>query len=106
MNKYASKFSVKTIIIKNFLMICLVAMVFGSFSIINPVHAKVVDAFEKAYEIETTQRRNSRRFGPYVTIRRANEVVRYARKKGYKAKVIYAGCLYCGTRKYYVDVWR
>lgn len=48
----------------------------------------------------------ARRFGPYATLRRANEVANYARRYGYKAKVIYGGSLYSGTRRYYVDVWR
>jgi hypothetical protein len=47
----------------------------------------------------------SRRFGPYATLRRANEVANYARSLGYNAKVIYGGSLYYGTREYYVDVW-
>lgn len=46
-----------------------------------------------------------RRFGPYATLRRANEVAAYARSKGYRAKVIYAGSIIYGTRSYYVDVW-
>lgn len=46
-----------------------------------------------------------RRFGPYATLRRANEVAAYARSKGYRAKVIYAGSIIYGTREYYVDVW-
>jgi hypothetical protein len=46
-----------------------------------------------------------RRFGPYATLRRANEVANYARRRGYKAKVIYAGSYIYNTRSYYVDVW-
>ncbi len=45
------------------------------------------------------------RFGPYATLRRANEVAAYARSKGYRAKVGYAGSIIYGTRSYYVDVW-
>jgi hypothetical protein len=50
----------------------------------------------------------SRRFGPYATIRRANEVAAYARSLGYNARVIYGGGLYSSSspRVYYVDVWR
>lgn len=44
------------------------------------------------------------RFGPYATLRRANEVANYARRRGYKAKIIYGYVEY--TRAYYVDVWR
>jgi len=46
----------------------------------------------------------SRRFGPYATLRRANEVANYARRNGYRAKVIYGG-VYDYNRVYYVDVW-
>lgn len=46
-----------------------------------------------------------RRFGPYATLRRANEVANYARRRGYRAKVIYGGSYIYGTRQYYVDVW-
>lgn len=49
---------------------------------------------------------SARRFGPYATLRRANEVANYARRQGYKAKVIYGGSFVYGTRRYYVDVWR
>ncbi|MGH9754444.1 MAG: hypothetical protein ACREA2_16825 [Blastocatellia bacterium] len=48
----------------------------------------------------------ARRYGPYATLRRANEVANYARRSGYKAKVIYGGSLYSDTRRYYVDVWQ
>jgi hypothetical protein len=48
----------------------------------------------------------ARRYGPYATLRRANEVANYARRYGYKAKVIYGGSLYSDTRRYYVDVWQ
>src|SRR5258707_11953259 len=47
-----------------------------------------------------------RRYGPYATLRRANEVANYARRLGYNAKIFYGGSLYYGTREYYVDVWR
>jgi hypothetical protein len=46
-----------------------------------------------------------RRFGPYATLRRANEVANYARRRGYRAKVIYGGSYIYNTRQYYVDVW-
>ena len=51
----------------------------------------------------------SRRFGPYATLRRANEVANYARRLGYNARVVYGGSLYGSgdySRVYYVDVWR
>lgn len=105
MIKKTNRFSLQTAMIKRVITIWLLAMVFGLFSTINPVQAKVAETNDRINTVENTQRR-SRRFGPFATLRRANQVVRYARKRGYKAKVIYAGCLYCGTRKYYVDVWR
>ena len=51
---------------------------------------------------EPTQARK-RRYGPYATIRRANEVANQYRRGGYNAQVIYAGTL--EFREYYVDVW-
>jgi hypothetical protein len=47
----------------------------------------------------------ARRYGPYATLRRANEVANYARRNGYKAKIYYGG-VYDTSRVYYVDVWR
>lgn len=47
----------------------------------------------------------ARRYGPYATLRRANEVANYARRNGYKAKIYYGG-VYDTSRTYYVDVWR
>jgi hypothetical protein len=46
-----------------------------------------------------------RRYGPYATLRRANEVANYARRNGYNAKIYYGG-VYDTSRTYYVDVWR
>ena len=46
----------------------------------------------------------TRRFGPYATLRRANEVANYARRLGYKAKIFYSYVEY--SRAYYVDVWQ
>jgi hypothetical protein len=43
------------------------------------------------------------RYGPYVTIRRANEVANYFRRLGYNARIIYLGTL--KYREYAVDVW-
>lgn len=47
----------------------------------------------------------ARRYGPYATLRRANEVANFARQNGYKAKIYYGG-VYDTNRTYYVDVWR
>ena len=96
---------------KRILTIGLLAMVLGTFPAVGNVRANntamttatATTAFTEAgLTMEAT---TSRRFGPYATLRRANEVANYARRHGYKAQVIYAGCLYCGTREYYVDVW-
>ena len=42
----------------------------------------------------------SGRYGPYATIRRANEVANYFRSFGLRAQVINGG-----NWEYYVDVW-
>jgi hypothetical protein len=42
----------------------------------------------------------SGRYGPYATIRRANEVANYFRSFGLRAEVINGG-----NWEYYVDVW-
>ena len=42
----------------------------------------------------------SGRYGPYATIRRANEVANYFRSFGLRAEVINGG-----NSEYYVDVW-
>jgi hypothetical protein len=60
------------------------------------------DAFAPSTTAAAVQR--ARRFGPYATLRRANEVANYARRSGYRAKVIYGG-VYDYNRVYYVDVW-
>ena len=41
------------------------------------------------------------RYGPYVTLRRANEVARYYRLRGYNARVVYLPA----TNRYVVRVW-
>jgi hypothetical protein len=60
------------------------------------------NALESSTAVELTQAR-MRRYGPYVTIRRANEVAYYFRRRGYNARVITGGTL--GSRVYYVNVW-
>jgi hypothetical protein len=45
------------------------------------------------------------RYGPYATLRRANEVATLFRLRGYNARVGYRGSLYPGTRRYVVTVW-
>lgn len=79
--------------------VCIIAFVFGIVGEIVPANMIVKEAFAEspaAYQ---------RRFGPYATLRRANEVANYARSRGYRAKVIYGGNYIYGTRRYYVDVW-
>jgi hypothetical protein len=60
------------------------------------------NAFAPSTTAMSVQR--ARRFGPYATLRRANEVANNARRYGYRAKIIYGYVDY--TRAYYVDVWR
>ena len=82
----------------------LTVFVFGLLLAGVPVRAEVFEAsrsFAAAGKIA-----KARRFGPYATLRRANEVANYARSLGYNAKVIYGGSMYYyGSREYYVDVW-
>jgi hypothetical protein len=77
----------------------LMALVTGSSLAAVPVRDEV---WGGSAAVEAAQVR-SRRFGPYATIRRANEVANYFRNRGYNAKVIYGGTL--DSRVYYVDVW-
>jgi hypothetical protein len=43
------------------------------------------------------------RYGPFATLRRANEVAHYYRTLGFDAQIIYGGTF--EYREYYVDVW-
>lgn len=83
----------------------LLALVIGFIPSVSAVKAETSKAFGNVEAVETTA--TARRFGPYATIRRANEVANYARRLGYRAKVIYGGGLYSQSspRVYYVDVW-
>lgn len=87
---------------QKFLMFGLVTLVFGMFSTAVPVQAKNSAVLAKAKAVKTNKVR-SYRFGPYATLRRANEVANYARSLGYNAKIIYS--YYDYSRAYYVDVW-
>ena len=90
---------------KKTLMSVLAAIIFGLFPVVDVVRAEGSAASERLTMMESSQTQ-SRRFGPYATVDRANQVANYARRLGYNAQVIYAGCFYCGTREYYVDVWK
>lgn len=87
------------------LILSFTVLVFGSSLAMFPVRSEAGNASGNTVTAESSKFQ-SRRFGPYATLRRANEVANYARRQGYKAKVIYGGSLIYGTRKYYVDVWR
>lgn len=102
-NKIMNQFLSTESIIKKSLTIGLLAMTFGLFSVFSPVKT---DAKKASAASHTSTQRRSWRFGPYATHRRAIEVMKYARKKGYKAKVVPAGSLIYGSRVYYVNVWR
>ncbi len=78
----------------------IIAFMFGIGGEIVPASTEINRAYTESPPVQ------SRRFGPYATLRRANEVANYARRRGYNAKVIYAGSYIYGTRSYYVDVWR
>ncbi len=79
------------------------AITLGLISMPTTAKAKSNYSFNNSSVSESAQK--TRRFGPYATLRRANEVANYARRQGYRAKVIYAGSYIYGSRKYYVDVW-
>lgn len=89
--------------IKKFLLSCFTILMVGLFLTGIPVRAEISGASESSVTSESVRR--GRRYGPYATLRRANEVANYARRLGYNAKIIYGGSLYYGTRSYYVDVW-
>lgn len=86
---------------KKILSLVLLAVVIGLIPTVIPVQAEAGNVSGNANIIEITN--SSRRFGPYATLRRANEVANYARRRGYRAKIIYGSISY--TRVYYVDVW-
>jgi hypothetical protein len=60
------------------------------------------DARGYSTAVELAQDR-TRRYGPYATMRRANEVANYFRRRGYNARVVTGGTL--DSRVYYVNVW-
>ncbi len=91
--------------IRKILILGFVVLMFGSSLPVLSARAEVRNAIGHSVMAESAKVQ-SRRLGPYPTLRRANEVANYARRQGYKAKVIYGGSLIYGTRKYYVDVWR
>lgn len=87
--------------IRKILLTCFV--IFGLlFAGISPAPAKIFGGSEYLTNANSL-RIKSRRFGPYATLRRANEVANYARSLGYNAKVIYGSVDY--SRAYFVDVW-
>jgi hypothetical protein len=90
--------------LKKVLSVSLLAIIIGVIPAVVRVQAKSGNAFGDSTTVESAQR--SRRFGPYATLRRANQVANYARRRRYKAKIFYAGSYIYGTRSYYVDVWR
>ena len=91
--------------IKKILISGLAAIIFGLSPAVDIVRAES-SVTAKSFRSAASSRVQSRRFGPYATLQRANAVANYARRYGYKAQVIYAGSYIYGTRQYYVDVWR
>ena len=87
---------------QKFLMLGLATFVFGLFSTAIPVEAKTSGGLAHAKALKSAKIR-AYRFGPYATLRRANEVANYARSYGYNAQIIYG--MSDGSRVYYVDVW-
>ncbi|MEZ5428502.1 MAG: hypothetical protein R2747_19685 [Pyrinomonadaceae bacterium] len=90
--------------IKKLLAVGFMGLVLGLVPAVAPVQAQTNAAFPEM-SAAGSESRAARRFGPYATLRRANEVANYARRYGYNAKIIY-GTVGLGTRAYYVDVWR
>jgi hypothetical protein len=67
-----------------------------------PAPTAAEEVRERSRDGESARARRVR-YGPYATIRRANEVANYYRRRGFNARVIYGGTL--ENRVYYVDVW-
>lgn len=87
------------------LLLGLASMVFGLFPVAGNVQAKNSLA-AKSFKMEKSARVQSWRLGPFATADRAYQVANYARRYGYQANVYVGGCLYCGTREYFVNVWK
>jgi hypothetical protein len=84
------------------LMFALVATTVASFHGVIPAQAILGAIRDRSTDVELAQVQSGR-YGPYATIRRANEVANYFRSLGFDAQVIYGGTL--DYREYYVDVW-
>lgn len=91
--------------IRKVLILSFAVLVFGSSLAMFPARSEARNASGNTITAKSSKVQ-SRRFGPYATLRRANEVANYARRQGYNAKVIYGGSVIYNTREYYVDVWR
>ena len=91
---FASRFAKGRLFLAT-LMVCL------SFTLVD---ARPEVCSGSAASTTTVAFQQSRRFGPYATLRRANEVANYARRLGYNAKIFYSYVEY--SRAYYVDVWQ
>jgi hypothetical protein len=83
-----------------FLKSSVAALVLGSSLAAVPALAGPVHAPHQGTAMALTQ---TVRFGPFATLRRANEVANYWRNQGYNAQVIYLGTV--DYREYAVDVW-
>lgn len=92
--------------IKKNLILGFVAIMFGLFPMVNIVRAAAGSEAPEHFRMAESSGFQTYRFGPYATVDRANQVANYARRRGYNARIIYAGSFYAGTRQYYVDVWR
>jgi hypothetical protein len=84
------------------LMFALVATAVASFHGVIPAQAASGALRDRSTDVELAQVQSGR-YGPYATIRRANEVANYFRSLGFDAQVIYGGTL--DYREYYIDVW-
>ena len=82
-------------------LICALMMAVGSFHGIT-AQAASGGLRDRSPDVELAQFQSGR-YGPYATIRRANEVANYFRNLGFNARVFYGGTV--DYREYYVDVW-
>jgi hypothetical protein len=84
--------------VRKVLMSALAALVLATSLVTVPVRAESGEMRPRSTALELAQVQPGR-YGPYATIRRANEVANQFRRLGYNAQVIPV------WGEYYVDVW-
>ncbi len=91
--------------IQKILIVGFIAIIFGLAPVSGVVRAEGSKS-AGAFRLAESSKIRSWRFGPFATLGRANQVANYARSRGYKAGIYYGGCFECGSRAYFVDVWK